>query len=64
MGNTKRVQNLAYLFLNCIDVTSFSVFHTEATLSIGLRHVFRVVTLYVDNLFMQRYAHTGALIFG
>ena len=36
---------------NCIsiDVTSFSVFHTEATVSIGLKNVLKMVTFCKNN---------------
>ena len=32
-----------------IDVTSFSVFHAEATVSIGLKNVHRMVTSILQN---------------
>ena len=32
-----------------MHVTSFSVFHTEATMSIGLKNIFRMVTFILQN---------------
>ena len=32
-----------------INVASFSVFHTEATVSIGLRNALRMVTSFLQN---------------
>ena len=34
-----------FTYRMCMNVTSFSVFHTEATVSIGLKNVFRMVTV-------------------
>ena len=35
--------------IKSINVTSFSVFHTEATVSIGLKNVLRMVTSILQN---------------